>query len=288
MTVRDVLDAAARLASEKGAEATEWECRILLAHAIGAASPLALDPGTEVADLPRARFETLWGRRLTGEPVQHLLGEWDFYGRTFSVDPRALVPRPETELLVEAALTEAPGARRILDAGTGSGILAVTLLLERPRAFAAALDSSVEALALARENARRHGVSGRLALVGSDWLSALARYGALPRGGFDLAVSNPPYLADSDRPGLSPTVRDHDPSRALFAGEDGLTAIHHLLDTLPGHLRPGAPFLFEIGWGQAREVEKSIRARPAWSFSRIDPDLAGIPRVAVARRNPSP
>ena len=288
MTVREVLNAAARLARDSGAEATEWDARVLLAHAMGAAGPLALDPTVEAAPAKQSLFEALWSRRLSGVPVQHLLGEWGFYGRPFTVDGRALVPRPETELLVTAALTEAPGARRILDAGTGSGILAVTLLLERPRALAVGLDSSVEALALAGENARRHGVSGRLALVGSDWLSALARYGVLPRGGFDLAVSNPPYLADSDRPGLSPTVRDHDPSRALFAGEDGLTAIRHLLDTLPGYLRPGAPFLFEIGWGQAGDVEREILSRPAWSFARIEPDLAGIPRVAVARRNPSP
>lgn len=288
MTAREVLEAAQRLARKTGAEATPWDSRILLAHAIGARGPLALDPGSGVTPGERARFDALWGRRLAGVPVQHLLGEWDFYGRAFSVDSRALVPRPETELLVTAALAEAPDARRILDAGTGSGVLAVTLLLERPGAGAVALDSSVEALALARENARRHGVTSRLDLVGSDWLSALTQLSALPHGGFDLAVSNPPYLAFSDRPGLSPTVRDHDPSGALFAGEDGLEAIRHLLDALPGHLLPGAPFLFELGHGQARQVEREIRGRPEWSFSRIEPDLAGIPRVAIARKTPSP
>ncbi|HEV2064526.1 MAG TPA: methyltransferase, partial [Thermoanaerobaculia bacterium] len=156
---------------------------------------------------------------------------------------------------------------------------------ERPSAQAVACDSSFDALALARENARRHGVAGRLDLLGSDWLSALS---ALSPGGFDLAVSNPPYLALSDRLGLSPTVRDHDPSGALFAGKDGLEAIRHLLDALPGHLLPGAPFLFELGHGQARQVEREIRGRPEWSFSRIEPDLAGIPRVAIARKTPSP
>lgn len=281
-SVRETLDAAARLARDRGAEATPWDARVLLAHAMGAAGPLALDPAVEAAPATRSLFEALWTRRLSGVPVQHLVGEWDFYGRPFTVDGRALVPRQETELLVTAALTEAPGARRLLDAGTGSGVLAVTLLLERPTARAVACDSSVDALALARENALRHGVAGRLDLAGSDWLRAFSP------GGFDLVVSNPPYLADSDRPGLTPTVRDHDPGNALFAGEDGLAAIRHLLDTLPGYLLPGAPFLFEIGWGQAGDVEREIRARPAWSFSRIEPDLAGIPRVAVARRNPSP
>lgn len=278
MTVNDVLEAANTLPGKSGAEATRWDCRILLTHALGGTSPLALDLTRDVAKGAQSRFEALWRRRLTGVPVQHLVGEWDFYGRTFCVDGRALVPRPETELLVEAALAQAPSARRILDAGTGSGILAVTLLAERPAARAVALDSSVEALALARENTRRHGVAGRIDLVGSDWLSALAP------AGFDLAISNPPYLAFSDRPSLSLTVRDHDPSRALFAGEDGLEAIRHLLDALPVHLLPGAPFLFEFGCGQARDVEREIRTRKEWSFVRIEPDLAGIPRVAIARR----
>lgn len=284
MTVKDLLEAAEQLARKTGAEATPWDSRILLAHVLGAKSPLALDPGSEVAPGERARFETLWGQRLTGVPVQHLLGEWDFYGRAFSVDSRALVPRQETEILVTAAREQAPDARRILDAGTGSGVLAVTLLLERPSARAVACDSSFDALALALKNARRHGVAGRIDLLGSDWLSALS---APSPGGFDLAVSNPPYLALSDRPGLSPTVR-HDPPAALFAGEDGLEAIRHLLDVLPGHLLPGAPFLFEIGHGQALEVEREVRGRPEWSFSKIEKDLSGIPRVAIARKTPNP
>ena len=163
-----------------------------------------------------ARFTGLWDKRLAGVPVQHLIGEWDFYGRPFRVDGRALVPRPETEILLEQALKEAPDARRVLDAGTGSGIIAITYLLEQPQARAVALDISLDALALARENAARHGVLDRLALVASDWLSALA---AAP---FDVILSNPPYLAVGESPHLPPTVRDHDPRRALFAGDDGL------------------------------------------------------------------
>lgn len=282
MTVREILEAADRLARDRRAEATPWDARILLAHATGAAGPLALDPAGEVAGEGRALFEALWSRRLAGAPVQHLVGSWDFYGRPFTVDGRALVPRPETESLVAAALREAPSARRILDAGTGGGILAVTLLLEHPGARAVALDSSLDALALARENARRHGVERRLALAGSDWVSALSP------GGFDLAVSNPPYLALSERRGLSPTVRDHDPAGALFSGESGLEAIRRLLDELPGHLLPGAPFLFELGYGQASDVEREIRGRATWRFARIEPDLSGIPRVAIARTAPSP
>jgi release factor glutamine methyltransferase len=276
--IRDSLEAADRLAKSAGAEATPWDARVLLAHAIGERNPLGLDPERELTQAESTRFSELWDRRLSGTPVQHLIGEWDFHGRTFAVDGRALVPRPETEILVEAALREAPHARNILDAGTGCGIVAASLLCERRQTRAVALDISLEALALARDNRDRHGLGSRMLLVASDWLSALA-----PRA-FDCAVSNPPYLPVSSRESLPRTVRDHDPSAALYAGQDGLAAIRHLLDTLPAHLAPGAPFLFEIGQGQAEAVEGEIRRRPAWEFGAIEPDLAGMPRVAIARR----
>ena len=279
MTARELLEAAERLAREDAAEATPWDARVLLAHAMGGASPLSLDPRREGEPDARARFHALWERRLTGAPVQHLLGEWDFYGRPFTVDRRALVPRPETEVLLEAALRDAPRARRVLDLGTGSGILAITYLAERPASRALALDVSLEALALARANAGRHGVLSRLGLAASDWLSAFGT----PR--FDLALTNPPYLAFSERTTLPRTVSEHDPPRALFAGEDALTAIRHLLNELPRLLEPGALFFFEIGYGQSEMVETEVRGRHRWRFVRIDQDLNGIPRVAVARRN---
>jgi release factor glutamine methyltransferase len=280
MAVREMLQEAERLAREGEAGATAWDARLLLAHATGRRNPLNLDPAEELTAETGFRFRLLWCCRLSGEPVQHLIGEWDFYGRPFAVDDRALVPRPETELLVATALREAPHARTLLDAGTGSGVVAATFLAERPEAQAVALDGSLAALALARRNQRRHGLQGRLYLVASDWLSAL-----IP-GPFDCAVSNPPYLPLSARDGLPRTVREHDPSSALYAGEDGLAAIRHLLQALPPYLAPGSPFLFEIGHGQARAVEQEIRKHPAWAFVAIEPDLAGIPRVAIARRGP--
>jgi len=279
MTAKELLDAAERLARQEASEATPWDARVLLAHSMGGVSPLSLDPRREVEAQARARFDSLWRRRLTGAPVQHLLGEWDFYGRPFLVDRRALVPRPETEILLESALREAPQARRLLDLGTGSGILAITYLLERPASRAFALDASVEALALARANAVQHGVLSRLDLAASDWLSAVGPLRA------DLALSNPPYLAFSERATLPRTVREHDPERALFAGEDALASIRHLLNELPRLLEPGALFFFEVGYGQSEAVEREIRKRRPWRFLRIDPDLNGIPRVAVARRN---
>ncbi len=278
MTVQEVLQAAADLARRAASEATSWDARLLLAHAIGR-GPLALDPREDVHPRAGSRFEDLWARRLSGVPVQHLLGEWDFSGRPFLVDGRALIPRPETEALLVAALREALSARRLLDAGTGSGILAITFLLERPESQGVALDVSLEALALARENAARHGLGGRLQLVCSDWVAAIGP------GRFDLALSNPPYLSLSEASSLPVTVRQHDPARALYAGEDALSEIRGLLDELPRVLAPGAPFLFEIGFGQAQAVEREIRSRRAWRFERIEPDLAGIPRVAIARKN---
>ena len=277
-TARTLLDEAVALARDAGSDATLWDAKVLLAHALGRKNPLSIDPEAEVTLELAERFREAWRPRVAGEPVQHILGEWDFFGRPFRVDARALIPRPETEVLAGAALEEPASHGRILDAGTGSGILAVTLLAERPSARAVALDASVGALALARSNSLRHGVTSRLALVASDWLEALA--GAR----FDLAVSNPPYLAESDEHRLSPTVRDHEPPRALYSGGDGLKAIGSLLDQLPRSLASGAAFLFEIGFGQALRVESEIRRRTGWRFERILPDLAGIPRVAVARR----
>jgi len=277
--VKDALDRAIAETQQSGGDATAWDARLLLAHALGRRNPLALDVREALDPAAEGRFRELWDRRLAGVPVQHLVGEWDFFGRAFRVDERGLVPRPETETLVAVALREAPDARYILDAGTGSGILALTLLLERPAATAVALDASLAALALARSNAGRHGLAARIELLASDWLSPLKTVR------FDLAVSNPPYLSLADEKELSTTVREHDPHLALFAGADGLAAIRRLLDEIPAFLAPGAPFLFEIGFGQAAAVESEIRRRAAWSFQSIEPDLSGVARVAVLRRS---
>lgn len=278
MRIGERLSQAEASARERGSDATAWDARLLLAHVLATRNPLALDPRQDLAPEAGARFEALWEKRLSGDPVQHLLGEWDFYGRPFLVDSRALVPRPETEVVIAAALREAPEARQVLDAGTGSGILAITWLLERPRARAFALDASLEALALARANARRHGALERLSLVGSDWMSALRETR------FDLVLANPPYLSIAEEPNLSPAVRDYEPRGALYAGPDGLQVIAHLLDVLPRYLRPGAPFLFEFGFDQAEAVKREIRARVVWEFVEVEKDFNGIPRVAVARR----
>lgn len=278
MTIQELLESATERARSARSEATPWDARLLLAHVVGHTNPLALPPGGEVSESVCGRFEELWSRRLTGTPVQHLVGEWDFFGRPFKVDERGLVPRPETEVLVLQAIGVAPRARRILDLGTGSGILAITLLKELPAARVLALDASVEALALAQENARRHDVLPRLMLAGSDWLTAYAG----PR--FDLVVSNPPYLARSEARSLSKTVADHDPALALYGGDDGLESIRCLLEAVPRVILPDAPFLFEIGFGQARDVEREVQRHPEWRLDTISTDLSGIPRVTRLRR----
>ncbi len=224
-------------------------------------------------------FRALVGRRAAGEPLQYLLGEWEFLGRTFRVDPRALIPRGETEGIVEASGRAAPAARRILDLGTGSGVLAVTLALERPGALVVALDRAAGALALARENAVRHGVEERVRLLASDWLSALR-----PSRPFSLAVANPPYVPIGDAPHLEKTVSEHEPPLALYGGEDGLDPLRGLLRDLPLYLAAGAPFVFEFGYGQARDVSDLVEASGFFRLVAVRLDAAGIPRTATALR----
>jgi release factor glutamine methyltransferase len=264
-TVGELLARAAEDIRRERTEATPWDARILLAHTLGRGNPLSLPLEGRVSESTLVRFDGLWQLRLTGVPVQHL-------------DERGLIPRPETEVLVLQAIAAAPNARRILDLGTGSGIIAISLLQELHGATAVALDLSLAALALARENAIRQDVLSRIRLAASDWLSALR-----PEP-FDLVVSNPPYLARKDADALSRTVVEHDPEIALFGGEDGLESVLHLLDAVAPFAAPGAPFLFEIGFGQARDTEREARSRPAWIFEGIAADLSGIPRVARLRR----
>ncbi len=228
-------------------------------------------------------FAELVRRRAAGEPLQYLLGEWEFAGRTFSVDPRALIPRGETEGLLEVAREAAPSALRILDAGTGSGILAVTLALERPKAHIVALDASLDALALARSNARRHGVPESVHLLASNWLDALVKPASAAHP-FDLVVANPPYVPLRDAPHLDKTVSEHEPRLALFGGEDGLDPLRKLLKALPMHMASAAPFLFEFGYGQAKEVSALVANSGAFRLEAIRLDIAGIPRIATAVR----
>ena len=211
-----------------------------------------------------ARLDALLRRRIAGEPLQYIRGRADFYGREFLVDDRVLIPRPETELLVEEAIRRLPRGARVLDVGTGSGCVSVTLALERPDLRMFAVDLSPAALAVARRNRERLGA--RVGLAASDVLDSL-------RGRFDAIVSNPPYIAAGELPSLQIEVRDHEPRMALTPGSLGTEVIERLFS---------APLvLMEIGFGQEAAVRAIAQGR-GYRVDAVIPDLAAIPRVVVS------
>jgi release factor glutamine methyltransferase len=231
------------------------------------------------SDFP-ARLAPLVARRAAREPVAYLLGKREFYGRSFIVSPAVLIPRPETEGLVEAALDllAASDAKspHVLDIGTGSGCLAVTIALERPDVAVIATDVSRDALAIARANAARHGVDARVEFRETAFAGDLV-------DAVDLIVTNPPYVAGRDRDALSSDVRGYEPSLALFGGDNGLDVIRALVPHAARALRRSGWLVMEIGQGQAAAIEDIVRhAGFDWHGTRND--LAGIPRVVVACR----
>ena len=224
-----------------------------------------------------AQYESWLRRRALHEPIQYILGEQEFFGLTFAVTPDVLIPRPETEHLVEALLARVPHDRplRIADVGTGSGAIAVALSYALPEAQVTALDISVSALAVAKRNAETHHVAGRMRFLTSDVLSAVASER------FDAIVSNPPYVAEADRASLEPQVRDYEPSGALFAGTSGLDVYERLIPEAHAALEPGGWLLTEIGQGQRDALTQLLSG---WNNVGFIDDLQGIPRVACARR----
>jgi release factor glutamine methyltransferase len=277
-TARQLLAEARPLLAATPFGAPPREARLLLGHVLDlsegrvlAREEMAVPPEAE------ARFRGLLTRRLGGEPVAYLTGEREFWGRSFHVDPRVLIPRPETEHIVEAALAERlPQNPWILDVGTGSGILAVTLALEIPGARVVAVDLSPGALAVADGNARRHGVRARVQLVGLDLTAGLD----LSR--FDLVVSNPPYVDRSEIPEISPEVLDFEPHRALFPPGDGDSIVARLFEECAG-LRSGIALVVEIGRGQLDAVRRHAGAG-GLEVAEVREDYAGIPRTVVLRR----
>jgi len=216
-------------------------------------------------------------RRLTGEPVARIVGAWEFWGLPFGLSPETLVPRADTETLVEAALAALADRRwplRILDLGTGSGCILVALLSELPNAFGIGVDRAYPALAQARINAERNGVAKRAAFVNADWTEGLS-------GAFDLVVSNPPYIASATIADLAPEVRDHDPAVALDGGADGLAAYRTILRSLttgPARLAEGGTLAFEVGYDQSEAVRR-LGAEAGFGDGQIIPDLTGHARV---------
>ena len=219
-------------------------------------------------------------RRATGEPLQYITGVQDFFGREFRVTPDVLIPRPETELLVEATLEVVVRDKAFLcDVGTGSGCIAVTLLCEIPEARAVAVDKSPAALEIAKLNAARHSVEDRAVFLVSDCFDALDPN----EYQFDLIVSNPPYVSETAISGLQREVRDHEPLVALSPGPDGLSVIRRLLSEAPAYLKPNGYMLMEIGFDQGEKV-RSLIDPTVWSLVEVRPDLQSIPRIVVLQR----
>jgi release factor glutamine methyltransferase len=250
---------------------------VLLCHVIGRdPAYLIAHPETRLRPNEHDSFAALVDRRVRGEPVAYLTGEREFYGRTFKVTPAVLIPRPETELLVDLALERIPRAApaRVLDAGTGSGCIAVAIASERLHCKILALDQSVEALAVARRNAIGLGV-GNVAFLRSDWFSALGRER------FDVIVSNPPYVAKSD-PHLQDGDARYEPLTALDGGAEGLDAVRRIVAEAGPHLVAGGWLLFEHGYDQASRARQLLQAA-AYDDVFSARDLAGIERVSGGR-----
>ena len=217
-------------------------------------------------------------RRILREPTAYIVGHREFWGLDFTVTPAVLIPRPETESIVDEgiALGRAMPSPRMADIGTGSGCIAVALALELPRARFVATDVSAEALAVARTNAERHRVADRIEFVATSYLDGV-------EGGFDVITANPPYVRDGDKPGLSRDVR-HEPDVALFGGTEGLRDIAGVLAAASAALVPGGWLVMEFGYGQEPGVETLVSTQPALRLHRVQPDLQGIPRTAIIQR----
>lgn len=233
----------------------------------------ALDGATATA------VEDALARRAAGEPLAYVLGEAEFRGLALAVSPAVLIPRPETELLLEAALEHfhRGQALRLLDVCTGSGCVAVGLAREFPKGDVIASDISEEALDVARRNVARYGLASRVRCVHADLLAGLPRP-------FDLIVANPPYIPAADEKTLQPEVRDFEPSGALFAGSDGLRIVRRLITEAAQALAPDGILIFEFGAGQDAAIEQLIDAEPALTLLEVKHDLQDIPRAAVVRK----
>jgi release factor glutamine methyltransferase len=236
------------------------------------------------------KYFALIARRAAGEPTQYLVGKQEFWGLEFEVTPAVLIPRPETEHLVEVAIERiGPGRRnealRIADVGTGSGCIGVALASEFPNAHILATDISQDALEVAKRNAARHDVGRRIEFVIADLLDGDAHQSLFidhqPEA-FDLIVSNPPYVAKTDAETLQREVRDHEPHAALFGGPSGIEVYSRLIAQAESLLKPRGHLVVEFGFGQASSIQEILKSRGSWQNISVTNDLAGIPRVLAA------
>jgi release factor glutamine methyltransferase len=275
MTLREAISAAA--AGLEGVDAGR-DAQFLLLHTLGLArTVLFTEPDRRLSAAEQSAYEAAIARRAAGEPVQYITGQQEFFGLAMKVSPAVLIPRPETELLVEAVLARVPADRdvKIVDVGTGSGAIAIALAHKLPMASVTAVDLSQAVLAVARENAAAHRVMERVRLVASDLLEAVAGEE------FDVVVSNPPYVPEADRESLDRQVREFEPAMALFAGADGLDVYKRLVPQARAALRAGGLLAMEIGYGQRDAIAALL---DGWEQVEFMNDLQVIPRVVLARR----
>lgn len=276
-TVGAFLCQAGQMLRAAAIESPRLEARILLSTAMGCTeSDLLRDPRAAVPAEAAARFGAMLRRRVAHEPMAYVTGHAGFWTLDLAVSPATLIPRADTETLVDAALAEFPDRRavkRVLDLGTGTGALLLAVLSEFPDAFGIGTDRVAEAAALAAANARANGLGDRAAFLVGDWAAPLAAR-------FDLVLSNPPYIRGGDITGLMPEVALHEPRSALDGGADGLDAYRTIIDALPNMLAPGGRAVLELGQGQRPDVQRIAEARGLRCIAARE-DLGGIERALV-------
>ena len=281
-TILRLLEWTARFFESKGIETARLDAELLLAHALGCRR---IDLYARYDAVPKGepldRFRKMVRKRGARTPAKYLTGECEFYSLKLSVSPSVLIPRPETEFLVERALEALPrdGETLVADLGTGSGAIAVAVATRRPKAHVVATDASADALAVARRNAERHGVAGQVEFRQGSWFQALE-----PGTLLDAIVSNPPYVARADLERAMPEVRDHEPRLALDGGHDGLESLRVLVAGAPEWLKPGGWLIVEVGAGQAEAVVALADETGNYEAPAVAPDLAGIGRVVSMQK----
>lgn len=280
MNIAEALREASRILQDAGVPEARREAGSLLSFVIARDRTFLISHAEDQIDEPSLdQFRDAVERRAAGEPLQYITGVQDFFGREFRVTPDVLIPRPETELLVEAALEVVSDASLICDVGTGSGCIAVTLLCEIVAARAVALDKSPAALKIAKFNAEKLAVADRAVFVISDCFQSLDSR----EHHFDLIASNPPYVSAEVVPELQREVRDHEPLVALSPGPDGLSMIRRLLLEAAAFLKQNGHLIMEIGFDQGEKVQ-SIVDVDVWRLLELRPDLQGIPRIVVLQK----
>jgi len=281
ISIRNAITESAEILSAAGLAEPRMEATSILSHVLCRDRTFIIGHAEDLlADGQLEAFQQFVRRRANGEPLQYITGHQEFFKLGFEVTPDVLIPRPETEIIVEAALevSQNDHAPVILDLGTGSGCIAVSLLHELADARAIATDVSFSALRVAQRNAQRHGVIDRLAFTQADGSSVIGADGR-----FTLVVSNPPYVPESEIESLQREVRDHEPLSALVSGADGLSHIRALVRGVPILLRPGGYFIFEIGFGQREAVAQLVDSN-LWDLIEIRNDLQNIPRTFVLQK----